>query len=248
LRILHIRSCKSLDDISIIHEYQPNLIELDLSNCHTRHLNGLSKVLNVCTELRYLNLSSCLLIGKDFKEFNCTKLKKLIMKNFNISRDDSEMVMSTIAEKSPNLEFLDLKNSGCIYTLKFLKDLKKLKYLDISKIEIKFDEDIYLSPTLEHLIMYHFSSERNWKMEILKLDKLKTLDISNTSLSHSFTIDPQTEFKLFSSTFPLLEDIKIQGVNFIDEEPLDGIEFLFKNLKRIDYSLKYRPHKAKIFQ
>jgi hypothetical protein len=250
LRILHIRSCKSLNDINIIHQYQPHLLELDLSNCHTRHLDGLDKVLNVCTELRYLNLSSCMLKGTDFEEFNCTKLKKLIMKNLDISTINTKNVMSTIASISKDLEVLDLRNPQRFKTLNFLKDLKKLKYLDISKMTIDSDEEIYLSPTLEHLNMDHFYSKNleKWKTDILKLDKLKSLDISHTSLCIPFKIDPKKEFKLYSTAFPLLEDFKIQGCDFFQESDIDGIELWFKNLKRVDYSLKYRPHKAKIFE
>jgi hypothetical protein len=181
---------------------------------------------------------------------NCTKLKKLIMKNLDISTIDTKNVMSTIASISKDLEVLDLRNPQRFKTLNFLKDLKKLKYLDISKMTIDSDEEIYLSPTLEHLNMDHFDSKNleKWKTDILKLDKLKSLDISHTSLCIPFKIDPQKEFKLYSTAFPLLEDFKIQGCNFLQESGIDGIELWFKNLKRVDYSLKYRPHKAKIFQ
>eukprot|EP01080_Neovahlkampfia_damariscottae_P003014 gene3014-5024_t len=231
LKILHLRACKKLTDINIVHENHPNLIELDLSNCHTKHLSGLSKVLSKCVNLKRLNLSSCRLIKTDFEYYNCKKLKELKIRNISTDEFDDQ-ILSNIIKVSPNIQHLDLFNTLNIYDFSFLNHLKFLKYLNLSKMNERKFTDIEFPVSLEHLLLYKFRPlfPEKWKLQILMQPHLKRLDITETSINKILKIED------LGKHCPEIEELSIQDVT-LTSFTVEKLPEFFQKIKRLEYSV-----------
>jgi hypothetical protein len=257
--ITPLRKCKNLEVLNLSHTKVPNLDTLQhltsLKKLYAESVNGLPKpgrakrgekidyakyvdqfqAIGKLTKLRVLNLS-----GNNSRTTDISWLASLVdLQELNLSNTCVSDV--NVISNMKNLNTLNLSNNRYLNSIDALKDLTKLKEVNLSHCE----NDIDVTP-IRHVHILHIAgcSEDNIK-QIAKFKNLHMLNIAESTITDISPLRKLTKLTHLDISCTDVEDItpldkcksletlNIEGTN-VDIDELDDVLEECSHLSKVD--------------